>query len=211
MTNFPTCDPAIREVLRSKLSIVHNGDDAVIVDELKVSRGSSRVDVAVINGRIEGYEIKSDRDTLSRLANQAEHFSRIADRMTLVVGDKHYDCAVQLIPIWWSILRVTQSTDGTLKLKSARRGQLNRSKCIRSLAEILERDELVALLVAHELDRGCRSFDHRSLVAKAVSCIKHRDIEAFVKKILKVRARLAHRYGDTAFGRNAIICGAPFG
>ncbi|WP_300554835.1 sce7726 family protein, partial [Desulfovibrio sp.] len=64
-----------------------NGD--LILDELGVCSGASRVDVAVINGALHGYEIKSDQDTLDRLPQQILSYSRVLDRVTLVACDNH--------------------------------------------------------------------------------------------------------------------------
>ncbi|MGO7423857.1 hypothetical protein ACCT09_29535 [Rhizobium ruizarguesonis] len=52
---YTTTDATIRQAIRASLAKNHRGEDAVIVDELKVSLGSGRMDVAVINGKIEGY------------------------------------------------------------------------------------------------------------------------------------------------------------
>jgi hypothetical protein len=67
--------------------------------------GSVRIDVAVINGELTGYELKSDRDTLERLPLQAELYSRVFDRLILVVGKRHAKKAIEHIPEWWWGLR----------------------------------------------------------------------------------------------------------
>ena len=51
--------------------------------------GTVRIDVAVLNGEMCGYEIKSDRDTLERLPFQIEIYSKEFDKLTLVVGRRH--------------------------------------------------------------------------------------------------------------------------
>ncbi|WP_052770006.1 sce7726 family protein [Paenibacillus sp. IHB B 3415] len=52
----------------------------IVVDELDVCFGSARVDVAVINGRLHGFEIKSESDNLDRLPSQIEFYSRVFER-----------------------------------------------------------------------------------------------------------------------------------
>ncbi|WFU49652.1 sce7726 family protein [Sinorhizobium terangae] len=204
-----TTDATIRQAVRASLEIAHRGEDAVIVDELKVSLGSGRMDVAVINGKIEGYEIKSDRDSLNRLARQSVMFGAIADRMTLVVGRRHLEKASAIIPDWWSIVVCAADADGNLKLKRVRRGRLNRELDKTALVETLERDEIVALLASAQLDKGVRSANYRTLVERAVANLSCRQISSFVKKILKVRARLEREFDDLAFGRSVIVCGGP--
>ncbi|MGO7271423.1 sce7726 family protein [Rhizobium ruizarguesonis] len=206
---YTTTDATIRQAIRASLAKNHRGEDAVIVDELKVSLGSGRMDVAVINGKIEGYEIKSDMDSLGRLSRQASTFGLVADRMTLVVGQRHLEKASAIVPDWWSIIVCSADAKGDLKLKQVRRGRLNRGLEKTALVETLERDEIVALLASAQLDKGFRSANYRTLVERAVSSMSRGQISSFVKRILKVRARLALEFGDLAFGRSVILCGAP--
>tara|TARA_R110002020_G_scaffold69730_11_gene181480 strand:- start:1408 stop:2052 length:645 start_codon:yes stop_codon:yes gene_type:complete len=207
----PTTDAIVREAVRASLEAAHRGEDAVIVDELKVSLGSGRIDVAVINGRIEGYEIKSDKDSLGRLSNQARMFSAVADRMTLVVGRRHLEKASAEVPEWWSIVVCSSDKDGRVKLSRVRRGRINRMQDKTALVETLEREEIVALLASAQLDRGFRSANYRTLVDRAVASMSCSQIATFVKKMLKIRARLACEFGDLAFGRSVIICDEPSG
>lgn len=204
-----TDDAVIRQAVRTRLALTHAGEDAVIVDELKVARGSGRIDVAVINGHIEGYEIKSDKDTLDRLSKQAVMFGLVADRMTLVVGHTHLAKARALVPDWWSILTPTSGASGNIGLIVVRRGRLNRNRDKRSLLEALERVELIAILEAHGIDRGYRTASYSALVAHISQSLSLEKVASSVKRMLKVRARLGAAFRDRAFGRNAIICSEP--
>lgn len=204
-----TDDSMVRQAIRTRLARAHAGEDAVIVDELRVSRGSARMDVAVINGRIEGYEIKSDKDTLDRLPRQAEMFSLVADRMTLVVGEKHLDKAQRIVPEWWSIMTTSQSRKGTLKLAIDRTGRLNRNRDSKALVEVLERHEILAMMSVYGIDKGLRSAAYAELVEFSVSSLSRDDIAEFVKRMVKLRAIHGVEYAYRAFGRNTIICSEP--
>jgi hypothetical protein len=58
-------DRDVRAALLRRLSSDYADDaDTRIVEEMGVWSGSVRIDVAVINGELSGYELKSDRDTL---------------------------------------------------------------------------------------------------------------------------------------------------
>ena len=48
----------------------HTDSSFRIIEELSVCDGDARVDIAVANGRLCGYGIKSDFDTFDRLPNQ---------------------------------------------------------------------------------------------------------------------------------------------
>src|SRR5262245_26146770 len=58
-------DAEIRHALRAYLRARYaDKPGTAILDELAICRGQVRVDLAVVNGSVHGYEIKSDRDTL---------------------------------------------------------------------------------------------------------------------------------------------------
>src|SRR4051812_15627734 len=83
-------DSDVRKALKERLHTQHVDDPhTVILEEMGVWSGSVRIDVAVINGELNGYELKSDRDTLERLPLQADIYSRVFDRLELVVGQRH--------------------------------------------------------------------------------------------------------------------------
>ena len=58
-------DVDVRRAVHNKILRHHHGqDDTLVLDELGLLGGDTRVDIAVVNGKIHGYELKSDRDTL---------------------------------------------------------------------------------------------------------------------------------------------------
>lgn len=201
-----TNDAMIRKAIRQRLASAHDGEDAVIMDELRVDRGSARVDVAIVNGLIDGFEIKSDRDNLDRLERQAMLYGQIADRMTLVVGERHYDEAATLVPEWWGVT-LARPHGETCKLRRIRSGRRNRSQNAEALVNMLERDELVTLLSIHSLGKGASRQIYAELARTATCGIKAAEISTFVKRVLKVRARFGFLDGRSAFARSVIICG----
>ena len=78
-------DAEIRPALREHLLRRHASEtDTVLIEELGLRRSHVRVDLAVVNGSLHGFEIKSDRDSLRRLARQVDLYSQVLDRATLV-------------------------------------------------------------------------------------------------------------------------------
>lgn len=201
-----TNDGMIRAALKARLTAKHEGDDAVIVEELKVARGSGRIDLAVIGDRLEGIEIKSDMDSLSRLKRQADLFGGAADRMTVVTGVRHLEGVAATVPDWWRIVLATVSSTGKVLLRSVKRGRLNRSLDPEALTLMLEREELVLLLELHGLDSGIRSARYDVLARKAAYCLAPEELAAEAKRLLKRRAEFQNVYGIGAFGRNTVIC-----
>lgn len=100
-----TSDRSIRIALKKKLegSFKANNNNVKIIDELGIQHGKARIDIAVINGIIHGYELKSDVDTLFRLPEQIRIYNSVLDKVTLVVGKKHAFEAIKIIPEWWGV------------------------------------------------------------------------------------------------------------
>ncbi|WP_283807951.1 DUF2130 domain-containing protein [Bradyrhizobium macuxiense] len=58
-------DRDVRQALHRKVLKERHGDaDTLVLDELGLRHGTCRVDIAVVNGYLHDYEIKSDADTL---------------------------------------------------------------------------------------------------------------------------------------------------
>ena len=98
--------PALRRYLRREKSAYPS---MLLIEELGLCQGQARIDLLTVSGVLHGYEIKSNRDRLTRLASQAATYSRVLDRVTLVVCPQHIEAALQLVPKWWGVLLVRGS------------------------------------------------------------------------------------------------------
>ncbi len=136
-------DIDVRVNLRKLLSDQHKDEpDTKVIEEYELDLGEVRVDIAVVNGSINGYEIKSDRDTLERLPKQIHHYSKILDYSYLVVGEKHYKAALELLPPDWGVYIVSPD----LQLTCHKEAQQNQHVNLYSLALLLWRDEAVDMV-----------------------------------------------------------------
>ncbi|MEA9844115.1 sce7726 family protein [Xanthomonas campestris] len=116
-----TRDSDVRAALMKNVISDHIANpDTLVVEELGLNRGSCRVDVAVVNGLLHGYEIKSDADTLSRLPSQVISYSAVLDKATLVVGASHTMRALSLIPDWWGVRIVKTGARGAVLIEPLR-------------------------------------------------------------------------------------------
>src|SRR5437868_5846718 len=104
MTARPLRDSDIRKLLERWLQKKYSGhDETKIMHELRMQRPTGRVDIAVINGRLSGFEIKSDFDSLTRLPRQIRAFSAVFDDMCVVTTRRHVTNTQKLIPAWWRL------------------------------------------------------------------------------------------------------------
>jgi hypothetical protein len=106
-------DIDIRRALRLEMLRLHGDEsDTRIVEELGLCQGIARVDLAVVNGSVHGYEIKSEHDTLARLPSQTDVYNRALDFVTIVTAPAHAEKIGDIVPPWWGVWSVSQDKDG---------------------------------------------------------------------------------------------------
>ncbi|MDR6218880.1 sce7726 family protein [Deinococcus soli (ex Cha et al. 2016)] len=154
-------DVPIRAALDARLRR-RAAPDSLIIHEFGVYAGMHRVDVATLGEQLCGFEIKSDGDTLKRLPEQVRAYGMLFDRMTLVVGERHHDAALKLIPPWWGVIRA-QARPRSVTLVQERRGRLNRGVLPGALVSLLWRGQALALLESRGLARGLRGAGRTAL------------------------------------------------
>lgn len=180
-------DPDIRAALRVQLEARWAGEcETRLIEELGFCRGQARIDVAVVNGVLHGYEIKSNRDRLNRLPSQVVLYGRVLDRATIVVGSTHLEGSLQIVPAWWGVLRVDATSDGPL-FESVRSPRDNPDQDPRALVELLWRDEALALLETRQAAHGVRSKPRPAIWGRVCECFELEEIAAAVRDCLRVR------------------------
>jgi len=176
-------DPDVRRVLKQELRVRHGGEaDTIVVEELGLCRGSVRADIAVINGLMKGFEIKSDRDTLQRLLKQASVYSRVFDTATLVTAERHVHEAELALPPWWGIEVI--GDDGTLS--EIKQTGPNPSVDANSVAILLWRGEASSILSR----AGVTVYRHetrQSLCSRLAAFLPLDELRSAVREALKNR------------------------
>lgn len=182
-------DRDVRDAIKAHLNALHSRDSNTrIVEEMNVWSGTVRIDLAVINGELSGFELKSDRDTLKRLPLQAEIYSRVFDRVTLVVGHKHASKSIPLIPPWWGVTVARSSGDGdTVSLSHERPASINPAPDAHLIAEFLWKDEAIAVLSKYCLDKGWRAKRIRLLHERLAENLPLEALKDEVREVLKAR------------------------
>jgi len=74
--------------------------------------GDNRADLAVVDTKVRGFELKSASDSLARLPCQVTAFGRVFDFMTLVADSSHLQAAEILVPGWWGITEACSGQNG---------------------------------------------------------------------------------------------------
>jgi hypothetical protein len=158
-----------------------------VVDEMTLNQGSVRADMAVIDGVMHAFEIKSDRDNLLRLPNQADTYSAIFDKVTLVVGFAHIYEALEIIPDWWGVEIAKFDVNGSVIFSRIREPQFNPGKDALSVAGLLWKYEALQILNEYNAGSGFKSKPRHALHEKLAQTI---DIDTLSNQ---VRATLCAR------------------
>jgi len=143
-------DKQIRIALRNKVFRHYRlTPSALVLEEVGIRHGAARVDFLVVNGLLHGFELKSDRDNLSRLENQIQIFSSTLDRVTLVVGYRLVDKALRMVPEWWGVKLANLGKRGAIHFRDARTPKNNPCVEKEAVVKLLWQDQ--ALQVLEEL------------------------------------------------------------
>lgn len=158
----------IREALKRRVvSAYGKRPRTLIIEELGLRHGLARIDLAVVNGSIHGFEIKSEYDRLIRLAQQATVFNQVFDRLTLVAAEKHLDAARRIVPAWWGLLAAKQGRDRRVEFATIRRTRQNPTPDSYAVAKLLWREEALEVLgefgIAERYSRETRATIHAAL------------------------------------------------
>jgi hypothetical protein len=164
-------DEDIRQALHQKrLAALRHHPNTIVVDELGLAHAKSRVDIAVINGCIHGYEIKSGLDTLVRFEGQFEVYRQTLQKLTFVLSPRHVDSVQKKAPDWCGLIEASQGSRKGVHFRVLRRPSKNPDVDPVMMAHLLWRSEAVRLLLelghAEKDLRGPRIELYRLISAK---------------------------------------------
>jgi hypothetical protein len=178
-------DSDVRGAVRKWLGTKY-GAETRIVEEMGIWSGSVRVDLAVINGELQGFELKSERDNLDRLEGQAELYSQVFDRVTLVTAARHLDKAILKIPEWWGISCAIMR-DGESKLRAVRKARRNSDVSPIQIARLLWRAESLSILERYDAVRGVKSRTAEIIAQRLAEALPIKLLATEVRHALKTR------------------------
>jgi len=142
-----TRDIDIRRVLLAHLEAEHNDkNNDLIVEEFGCK--AARADVAVINGVLHAYEIKSDSDSLDRLPSQINAYRDVFEYVTLVCGHRLLEKARLEVPKWCG-LQKAEFKNGAVAISKIRAAKPNPNQSPLAVAKMLWKKEALAALRKH--------------------------------------------------------------
>lgn len=181
-------DQQIRAALHTRyLRRYHNHPETLVIDELGLQHGKSKADIAVINGQLNGYEIKSDVDSLVRLNKQIGCYSAVFDYTYLIVTDRHISKARKILPDWWGVILARHGPRGGINFKSINSPSRNLMVDDYSVAQLLWSNEAREILFDLGV-RGSQLRKKRSLLYEnLVNILPAHTLRLIVRERLKRR------------------------
>ena len=192
-------DCEIRPILRQKLERrFENEPDTVFVEEFVICDQATRIDLAVINGHLHGYEIKGSSDRLDRLVTQVPLYSKAMEYCTLVADRKHIKQALNILPLWWGILEA-RSDNERHRLLDVRRAKRNPAIDPQGVCSFLWAKELRSLIQSEGLHQAGSKWCAASMRFHLASNVPLRRLITHAKTVLKAR-------GDWRLQRQQTLC-----
>lgn len=185
MTPTAFGDAELRAALhRKKFNKLKSQQKVLVVDELGLAHARSRIDVAVINGCVHGYEIKSEKDTLERFSAQLEIYRRSLGRLTIVCAPRHLAHIEAGTPSWCGIIEAERGPRGAVRFYSRRRAESNPELDSYMLAHLLWHSEAVTLLTELDFDPSELRKSRRELYAMIADRMTPRQITESIQRFM---------------------------
>jgi len=194
-------DRDIRTALRKKyLQQYYRDPNAKVVEELALFANRARIDIAVINGHLVGYEIKSDRDTIVRLPDQMAVYGQIFDKITVISGPKHVGKLLEFLPNYCGLF-VAEPKNYEIELTTIIKPTQSTEQSGFMLASLLWHEEACLLLKSIGLGKGVRKKRISVLWQELANNFTVENLTANIREIIKARQawkepQLQVLYGD---------------
>lgn len=194
-------DFEIRSAFHKKKLFKHHIDsNSLVVDELGLLHGSNRIDIAVINGKMHGYEIKSSKDTLKRLNDQLNSYSETLQKLTFVVAPNHVDSMLKSIPYWCGVIIATKGKRGAIFFKTLRQAKKNPCFDKFSAAHLLWKSEAKNILEKHGYSLKEMNKNRKDLYQLIVSEIDEDQLVLEIKSSFMCRENWRSDEQQTQYG-----------
>lgn len=180
---------AIRIALKSRHLRHHGRDDVLVIDELGLVHAQARIDLAVFNGHLHGYEIKSANDTLDRLPRQLAIYSLALQKLTLVVASRHLEKTTTIVPSWCGLIEIVEGPRGGMSFVTHRRACMNPSLDPYMLAHLLWHPEVQHLLRLRGASNADLKAPRKQLYRKLVDEIPICELALEIKAAMTSRTR----------------------
>lgn len=85
----------------------HSLNTACMLTEFRA--GACKADLVILNGTATAFEIKSERDSLSRLANQVANYKKVFASVNVIVSEGHVRSVMETVPVEVGVMCLSRS------------------------------------------------------------------------------------------------------
>ena len=121
----------------------HSLNTASMLTEFRVGR--CKADLAILNGTATAYEIKSERDSLTRLERQIEAYRNVFAKVYVIAGENHLDAIFESAPSDVGILKLTERYSISTLREALEKPQRTKSEVIFDSIQLYEAKKILAL------------------------------------------------------------------
>lgn len=157
-----------------------------VIDELGIFEGKFRIDVAVVNGFLHGFEIKSSEDNLDRLLSQQTAYNKVFDKLTLVADERHVAEAMKLLPPWWGLM-VAGMRNGVPYVDEIWTPRLNTEVDPFAICQLLWKEEAMSILSQRKLSAGLWTKRRKVLWETLSFALELTELKQIVRQTLRER------------------------
>jgi len=181
-------DPVIRSAFHcSILKPAHNDRNTLVIDELGLKNGIVRADIAVLNGKLVGYEIKGEKDSLTRLLPQVAAYSEVFENSYIIAAEKHLAKVEHHVPEWWGIYAISPDEHGAPCFAIKRKAEANPARNNFGIAQLLWKAEVSDILAGNYGVKIKQSYTRQHLYQMLAEACDTVNLASIVLKYLKQR------------------------
>jgi len=119
----------------------HSLNSASMLTEFRA--GSCKADLAILNGTATVYEIKSERDSLTRLENQINNYKKVFAKIYVIAGEAHVNSVLSNTPLDIGVMCLNRRSHISKIREAVDRSE---SVCPITIFESLRADEARSIL-----------------------------------------------------------------
>lgn len=199
MVDCETSDSEIRLHLSKQLSREHDWASTILVEELGLDHGRTRIDIAVLNSSLHGFEIKSSRDTLRRLPSQLSVYSAVLEKLTLVVAPDHLEALDRMLPSWCGVLVAEKRGPDRLGFRQLKESSQNPNPDPFRIAHLLWKSEALSLLRKYDAVGVSARSNRVQLYERIARHVSTSDLIAYIRQCFVARENWRDR-GEQTIG-----------
>lgn len=175
-------------IIKKHLLGVHSLKTASLLQEFRV--GTRKADLAILNGTSTVYEIKSERDNLSRLDSQVDSYRKVFASVNVITAESHLDNVNALLPTDVGILYL----NAKLQISTFRKAQNRPERTLpTAILESISRAEAIKILelLQIEVPKLPNTLMHRALLEIFEKCDSKTIHDAMVVVLKEYRTQRA--------------------